>query len=130
MNFFHLHIHNLSIFVKFHRKPIRFMVYVKRQKLSCEIGNSIRLRLHMLPLPKKHISKCLKKLTIFSFTYSQSKHICKVSTKTDTFCGPLFLAPRYYLFYTRHMTRQFVVHRPYGHAAREDVRADFLFQFF
>jgi hypothetical protein len=28
------------------------------------------------------------------------------------------------------MTRQFVVHRPYGHAAREDVRADFLFQFF
>jgi hypothetical protein len=46
-----------------------------------------------------------KKLTkFFAFTYSQFKHICKVSPKTDTFCGlckktkivmwnVLFLAP-------------------------------------
>jgi hypothetical protein len=42
----------------------------------------------MLPLPKKHILKCQKKLTIFFvFTYPQSKCVCKVSLKTDTFYG-------------------------------------------
>jgi hypothetical protein len=37
-NNFYLHIHNLSVFAKFYRKPIRFMVYVKKQKLSYEMS--------------------------------------------------------------------------------------------
>jgi hypothetical protein len=34
------------------------------------------------------------------------------------------------LFYTRHITRRFIVKRLYGHIAREDVRANFWFHFF
>jgi hypothetical protein len=33
----HLHIYNLSAFVKFRRKSILFVVYVKRQEMSCEM---------------------------------------------------------------------------------------------
>jgi hypothetical protein len=37
---------------------------------------------------KKYILKCQKKLTTnFTFTYSQSKRICKVSPKTNMFCS-------------------------------------------
>jgi hypothetical protein len=36
----------------------------------------------------------------------------------------------FYLFYTRHMTRRFIVKRLCGHVAHEDTCANFLFQFF
>jgi hypothetical protein len=41
---------------------------------------------------------------------------------------PIF-STKFYLFYTHHMTSQFAVQRLCGHVAREDVRANFLFQF-
>jgi hypothetical protein len=86
--------------------------------------------------PKKYISKCQKNLTTnFALTYSQSKRICKVSPKTNTFCSlckkdkschwnALFLH-QIFSFYTR----RFFVQRLCGHVACEDVRANFLFQF-
>jgi hypothetical protein len=40
----------------------------------------------------------------------------------------LIFSIKFYLFYTRHMTRRFVVQRLCGHVAHEDVRANFLFQ--
>jgi hypothetical protein len=42
----------------------------------------------------------------------------------------LMFSTKFYLFYTRHIIRRFVVQRLCGHIAREDVRLNFLFQFF
>jgi hypothetical protein len=42
----------------------------------------------MLPLPKKHISECKKKIDqIFCIYISTSKRVCKVLPETDTFYG-------------------------------------------
>jgi hypothetical protein len=71
----HLHIHNLNAFVKFRRKQIRFVVYVRKTKVV--MWNALFLH------------------QIFSF-----------------------------------YTRRFFVQRLCGHEAYEDVRANFLFQFF
>jgi hypothetical protein len=83
----------------------------------------------------KNLIKC------FVFTYIQSKCVCKVLPKTDTFYGickkdknchvkcPIF-SIKFYLCYTRHIKRRFIVQRLYEHVAHEDVRVDFLFQFF
>jgi hypothetical protein len=61
--------------------------------------------------------------------------------KTDTFYGickkdknchvkcPIF-SIKFYLCYTRHIKRRFIVQRLYEHVAHKDVCVDFLFQFF
>jgi hypothetical protein len=95
------------------------------------------------PLYPKNIFQNVKKKStkFFAFTYSQSKSVCKFLPKTDTFCGLCkkdknchlkchSFSTTFNLFYTRHMTRRFVVQRFCGHVAHKDVRAHFLFQFF
>jgi hypothetical protein len=42
----------------------------------------------------------------------------------------LIFSTNFFLFYTRETARRFIVKRLCGHVAHEDVRADFLFQFF
>jgi hypothetical protein len=77
----------------------------------------------------------------FVFTYPQSKCVCKVSSKTDTFCGLfktdknchvkcLTFSTKLCLFYTCHITCRFVVKQLYGHVASKDVSVNFWFQFF
>jgi hypothetical protein len=85
----------------------------------------------------QNIKKIDKKIP---FTYSQSKRICKISLKTVMFYGLckklknchikcLIFSTKFYLFYTRHITRRFIVLQLCGYVASEDVRANFLFQF-
>jgi hypothetical protein len=111
-------------------------------------GNLIRLLSAYAPSTQKIYFKMSKKLTkSFAFKYSQSKRVYKfrrkalhyvVYVKRHVVCkkikiimwNVLFLAPNFMFFYTRHMTRRFVVQRLCGHVTREDVSANFLFQFF
>jgi hypothetical protein len=100
-------------------------------------------RVHMIPLPKKtyfEISKKKKLTKFFTYTYSQTKRVCKVPPKTDTVCGLwkqdnchvkyLIFSTKFYLFYAHHMTRRFIVQQLCGHVASENICTNFLFQFF
>jgi hypothetical protein len=95
------------------------------------------------PSTQKNIFQNLKKkkLTkVFTFTYSQTKRVCKVPPKTDTVCGLckqdnchvkyLIFSTKFYLFYAHHMIRRFIVQRLCGHVASENICTNFLFQYF
>jgi hypothetical protein len=87
----------------------------------------------------KNIFKNVKKIwPKVLHLHPQSKCVCKVSPKIDTFYGLykkyknwhvkyFIFSTKICLFNIRHMTNRFIVKR---HVACEDVCADFLFQFF
>jgi hypothetical protein len=84
-------------------------------------------RVHMLPLPKKHISNRQK---IWQFFLHVPLHsLCafvKFSRKNDIFV----VCVKRQNFIKRHTTSQFFVEWLYGNIAHEDVHANFCFKFF
>jgi hypothetical protein len=100
-------------------------------------GNSIRLPDAYAPATQKTYFGISKNMTEnFAFTYPQSKCVCKVLLKINTFCYTckkdknyhvkcLIFSTKLCLLYTHHVTHRFVVKPLYGHIAREDVRAEF-----
>jgi hypothetical protein len=73
----------------------------------------------------------ISKIYLCSSSFARSQLFCGLCKKVKVYLlKRLIFSIEFYLFYTRHTISRFFMKRLYEHVAREDVRANFSFQFF
>jgi hypothetical protein len=91
----HVHIHNICSFVKFHEKPIFFVVYVKKRKLI--LWKALFLVLCFIFLHTSHDKSQLFKGVAredvhanFLFHFFEIQNMCKMHFKMEGAYAPMF----------------------------------------